>query len=213
MRHVSVAPCALVAAIIIVTGCTKSHEREAGDFERMRIQQRDEPYASNAGVERANQMRHPPSGTLSRESESDSGAIGSGMRAGQPVTSVPLAVTPELLALGRQKFDVYCAVCHGAGGFGGSIVALNMGAPRPTSLRSAVVQAAPPGFLFNIATRGIGRMPPYAPQLTARERWAVVAYLEELQRSASTSPEEREDSLRAIDIRSIDSTIAAEQQR
>jgi mono/diheme cytochrome c family protein len=213
MTHVSVPLwCALIAATV-GAGCTKSHEREPGDFERMRIQQREEPYASPSGTfARDERMRHPPAGTLSRESESDTGAIGSGLRAGQPVTTVPLDITPELLALGRQKFDVYCAVCHGAGGFGGSIVAVNMGAPRPPSLRSPAVQGAPPGFLFSIATRGIGRMPPYAPQLTARERWAVVTYVEQLQRSTSTTPEEREDSLRAIEIRSIDSTLSAEQQ-
>jgi mono/diheme cytochrome c family protein len=212
MTRVSAAVSCALSAAILATGCTKSHEREPGDFERMRIQQRDEPYASNGNFSLGERMRHPPVGTLSRESESDSGAIGSGVRAGQPVTSVPLDVTPELLALGQQKFDVYCAVCHGAGGFGGSIVALNMGAPRPPSLRSLAAQAAPPGFLFGIATKGIGRMPPYAPQLTARERWAVVAYVQQLQRSTSTTPEEREDSLRAIDIRSIDSTLAAEQR-
>ena len=178
MTRASVAVSYALSAAILASGCTKSHEREPGDFERMRIQQRDEPYASNGSVAQGERMRDPPAGTLSRESESDSGAIGSGMRAGQPVATVPLDITPELLALGHQKFDVYCAVCHGAGGFGGSIVALNMGAPRPPSLRSAAVQAAPPGFLFSIATRGIGRMPPYAPQLTARERWAVVAYVE-----------------------------------
>jgi mono/diheme cytochrome c family protein len=150
---------------------------------------------------------------MSRESETDSGAIGSGVSAGQPVTIVPLDVTPALLALGRAKFTVYCAVCHGAGGFGGSIVAANMGAPRPPSLRTAAVQALAPGFVFDIATRGIGRMPPYAPQLTARERWAVVAYLEQLQHATSSTPDERADSLRAIEIRSIDSTLAAEQRQ
>jgi len=212
MRASVVVACALAAAIV-ASGCTKSNEREPGDFERMRIQQRDEPYASNGSFARGERMRHPPAGTLSRESESNTGAIGSGVSVGQPVTSVPVDVTPELLGLGRQKFDVYCAVCHGAGGFGGSIVALNMGAPRPTSLRSPAVQALPPGFLFIIATKGFGRMPPYAPQLTARERWAVVAYVQQLQRSTSTTPEEREDSLRAIDIRSIDSTLAAEQHQ
>ena len=212
MKPASAAPwCALMAAIA-VAGCTKSHEREPGDFERMRIQQREEPYASN-GLAPIEHMRHPPAGTLSRESESDSGAIGSGMLAGQPVSSVPLPITPKLLALGRRKFDVYCAVCHGAGGFGGSIVAANMGAPRPPSLRSAAVRALPAGYVFTVATHGIGRMPPYAPQLTARERWAVVAYLEELQRATSTTPEQREDSLRAIDIRAIDSTMAAEQRQ
>jgi mono/diheme cytochrome c family protein len=138
--------------------------------------------------------------------------IGSGTSAGQPVTQMPLEVTPELLALGQRKFDVFCAVCHGAGGFGGSIVAANMGVPRPPSLRSAAMEALPPGFVFNIASKGFGRMPPYAPQLSARERWAVVAYLEQLQHSTSTTTEQRDDSVRAIGIRSIDSTLAAEQR-
>jgi mono/diheme cytochrome c family protein len=66
--------------------------------------------------------------------------------------------------------------------------------------------------VFNIASKGFGRMPPYAPQLSARERWAVVAYLEQLQHSTSTTTEQRDDSVRAIGIRSIDSTLAAEQR-
>jgi mono/diheme cytochrome c family protein len=202
-----------VVVILVMTACTKSSERERGDFERMRIQQRDKTDAPSGRFARDERLRHPPVGTMSRESEADSGAIGSGVSAGQPVTIVPLDVTPALLALGRAKFTVYCAVCHGAGGFGGSIVAANMGAPRPPSLRSAAVQTLAPGFVFDIATRGIGRMPPYAPQLTAKERWAVVAYLEQLQHATSTTPEERADSLRAIEIRSIDSTLAAEQRQ
>jgi mono/diheme cytochrome c family protein len=202
-----------VVVILVMTACTKSSERERGDFERMRIQQRDETDAPSGRFARDERLRHPPAGTMSRESETDSGAIGSGVSAGQPVTIVPLDVTPALLALGRAKFTVYCAVCHGAGGFGGSIVAANMGAPRPPSLRTAAVQALAPGFVFDIATRGIGRMPPYAPQLTARERWAVVAYLEQLQHATSSTPDERADSLRAIEIRSIDSTLAAEQRQ
>jgi mono/diheme cytochrome c family protein len=202
-----------VVVILVMTACTKSSERERGDFERMRIQQRDETDAPSGRFARDERLRHPPAGTMSRESEADSGAIGSGVSAGQPVTIVPLDVTPALLALGRAKFTVYCAVCHGAGGFGGSIVAANMGAPRPPSLRTAAVQALAPGFVFDIATRGIGRMPPYAPQLTARERWAVVAYLEQLQHATSSTPDERADSLRAIEIRSIDSTLAAEQRQ
>jgi mono/diheme cytochrome c family protein len=203
--------CVLVV-IIVAAACTKSREREPGDFERMRIQQRDEPYAATGHLATDERMRHPPAGTMSRESEADSGVIGSGARAGQPVTQMPLEVTPELLALGQRKFDVFCAVCHGAGGFGGSIVAANMGVPRPPSLRSAAMQALPPGFVFNVASKGFGRMPPYAPQLSARERWAVVAYLEQLQHSTSTTTEQRDDSVRAIGIRSIDSTLAAEQR-
>jgi mono/diheme cytochrome c family protein len=212
MTHATLAiGCVLLASAM--SACTKSSERERGDFERMRIQQRDEPYAATGRRASEERMRQPPAGTMSVESEADTGAIGSGMSAGQPVAAVPLDITPALLATGRDDFHVYCAVCHGAGGFGGSIVAANMGAPRPPSLRSAAVRALPAGYVFTVATHGIGRMPPYAPQLTARERWAVVAYLEELQRATSTTPEQREDSLRAIDIRAIDSTMAAEQRQ
>ena len=206
------AGCALVA-IVSATACSKSREREPGDFERMRIQQRDELYAPSERFATNEKLRQPPAGTVSRESETDTGAIGSGMRDGQPVTIVPLDITPELLALGQRRFDVFCAVCHGAGGFGGSIVAANMGPPRPPSLRSAMVRTRAPGTIFAIETHGLGRMPPYAPQLSTRERWAVVAYLERLQQQSRTTPEERDDSLRAIGIRNIDSAQAAEQRK
>jgi hypothetical protein len=210
-------PCVITAAglalALFVGACGKSSEREPGDFERMRIQQRDEPYASGAPFADEERLRHPPAGTVSRESESDTGAIGSGMQAGRMAPVVPISITPERLSLGQRKYTVYCAVCHGAGGFGGSIVAVNMGAPRPPSLRSAAMAVKTPGYFFLIATHGIGRMPGYAPQLTVEERWAVVAYIGQLQRSTTTTPEARADSLRAVGIRSIDSVLASEQRR
>lgn len=210
-------PCVITAAVfalaLFVSACSKSSEREPGDFERMRIQQRDEPYAPGELFANNSRLRQPPAGTVSRESESDTGAIGSGMQAGRMVAVVPLSITPERLSLGQRKYDVFCAVCHGAGGFGGSIVAVNMGAPRPPSLRSAAMAAKPPGYFFLIATHGIGRMPAYAPQLTVEERWAVVAYIEQLQHSTTTAPEARADSLRALGIHRIDSVLASEQRQ
>jgi len=213
MRRACVISASVFALALFVSGCSKSSEREPGDFERMRIQQRDEPYAPGELFANDERLRHPPAGTVSRESESDTGAIGSGMHAGRMAAVVPLPITPELLSLGQRKFTVFCAVCHGAGGFGGSIVAVNMGAPRPPSLRSAAMMAKSPGYYFLIATHGIGRMPGYAPQLTVEERWAVVAYLERLQRSTTTAPDARADSMRALGIHRIDSVLASEQRR
>jgi hypothetical protein len=210
MRHASV----VVAWVLLVcaAACRKSPEREQGDFERMRAQQRNEPYAPSQLFALDERLRHPPAGTVSRESGSDTGTIGTGMHEGKPATAVPFDITPKFLALGRREFSVFCAVCHGAGGFGGSIVATNMGTPRPPSLRSTAVKARAPGTVFMIETHGIGRMPSYAPQLTTEERWAVVAYLEQRQHESRMTPEERADSLRAIDIRSIDSALAAERR-
>jgi mono/diheme cytochrome c family protein len=171
--------------------CTSSHERERYDFERMRVQQRAEVYETS--------MRPAPNGTISRESASD--------------TIVPIAMTAALFARGRRQFTIYCAVCHGDGGFGGSIVAENMGAPRPPSLRGAALRAQPLSYVYDVATRGKGRMPPYAPQLTAADRWAIAAYVRQLQTTGVTTLEQRDDSLRAIRIHSIDSLVATERRK
>jgi mono/diheme cytochrome c family protein len=193
--------------------CSHSHERERVDFERMRVQQRYGLYGTSGAFADRQSMQPAPAGTVSRESAQDSGVVGSGTSTSGAAMTIPIPVTNELLALGQGKFTIYCAVCHGDGGFGGSLVAVNMGAPRPPSLRTAALRAQPVGYVFGVATRGKGRMPPYAPQLSARERWAVAAYIQRLQASGATTPEQRADSVRAVQIHVIDSTLAAERRR
>jgi hypothetical protein len=39
-----------------------------------------------------------------------------------------------------------------------------------------------------IITLGVGRMPSYAAELSVTDRWAVVAYLRDLQRRKSSAP-------------------------
>jgi mono/diheme cytochrome c family protein len=188
----------LVTAVIVGLGGCDSR-RPFGDFERMRVQQRVDPYSSSKVFANGAAMQAPPAHTVSIESVSDSGVLGSGQIAagGQPATAVPIAVTQQLLETGRRAFGVYCAACHGPAGFGGSVVAANMGTARPPSLRSATARALPAGMIFRIATMGLGRMPSYASQLPTRERWAVVAYLQRLQVMPATDSVSIADSLRA----------------
>ena len=148
--------------------------------------------------------RLPPEPSRAR-ARRDTGAVGTGMSGGQLVASVPLSLTPAQLVLGERKFTIYCAVCHGDGGFGGSIVAENMGPPRPPSLRSDSLVARPDGYIFDVATHGKGRMPAYAAELTPMERWAVIGYIRMLQQSRTLTPAQRSDSLRAAAIHSNDS--------
>jgi len=188
----------LVATVVVgLTGC--DNRRPFGDFERMREQQRVDPYSSSRLFSNGASMQAPPPHTVSMESAADSGVVGSGVAAsgGQPVAAVPISVTPALLDAGRRAFGVYCAVCHGPAGFGGSVVAANMGTARPPSLRSPAARALPAGMIFRIATMGLGRMPSYASQLPTRERWAVVAYLQRLQATPATDSVSIADSLRA----------------
>jgi mono/diheme cytochrome c family protein len=148
----------------------------------MRDQPRYDVYESSAVFRDGRVMQRPPIGTVSREQIVDPPALADGATDGAPVTNVPVPVTPQLLALGRSRFQIFCAVCHGARADGVSIVASNMHNPAPPSLLTPRARDLPPGSVYRIIRYGLGSMPSYAAELSVSERWAVVAYLAALQR-------------------------------
>jgi mono/diheme cytochrome c family protein len=117
--------------------------------------------------------------------------------------SVP--VNEATMARGRERFDIYCAPCHGVAGFGDGVVhrrvvehqLANRWTP-PLSLHDPKVVRQPHGQLFFTISSGIRTMAGYAAQIAPADRWAIILYLRALQRSqrASTEdvpPEARED--------------------
>ena len=61
--------------------------------------------------------------------------------------------------------------------------------PNPPAYSSERVRAMPPGRLFHVVTFGSGRMPAYASQVPAADRWSIVAYVQTLQgRRVETAP-------------------------
>jgi cytochrome c553 len=99
---------------------------------------------------------------------------------------VPLPVSRKLLELGRKRFDITCATCHGPLADGKSIVATQMALRPPPSLQQAQYVAKPAGYIYEVITKGFGLMASYAAELSVEERWAVVAYLRALQISQNT---------------------------
>jgi mono/diheme cytochrome c family protein len=198
-----------VLLLSLLVACGNSHERERVDFERMRLQQRYDLYGTSDIFANHADMQAPPAGTISRETLADTGVIGTGTINGTAIANVPIRLSAAERATGEKMFGIYCAVCHGPAGFGGSTVAENMGPPRPPSLRTARLVAAPAGYIFTVATHGLGRMPSYAAELTTSERWAVVAYIKQLQLTPAIARSARDDSLRALAIRRSDSVVAA----
>ena len=198
-----------LAPAFTLAACGHTTERDHLDFERMRVQQRYDLYGASSVFANGLAMQAPPPGTVARETIGDTGVVATGTFDGVAVTAIPIALSAEQHVSAAKNFRVYCAVCHGAAGFGGSIVAENMGPPRPPSLRSARLAAMPVGYIFIVATHGLGRMPSYAPELTATERWAVAAYVKQLQSAPAATRQAVDDSLRAIEIQRIDSTNTA----
>lgn len=99
--------------------------------------------------------------------------------AAEPATP-PL--TEALLRRGRERYDIYCSVCHGLAGYGDGMV-VERGFSRPPSLHTARLRQAPARHFFEVITLGFGAMPSYAVQTTVEDRWAIIAYLRALQLS------------------------------
>jgi mono/diheme cytochrome c family protein len=172
----------VAAAAALLMACGERSTRHGWDFERMREQPRYDVYESSAFFRDGRAMQRPPEGTVSWEQTVGRPTLTEGTTGDSPATSIPVPVTAELLTLGRARFGIFCAVCHGERADGASVVASNMHNPAPPSLLTPRVRAMPPGSLYRIIKYGVGRMPSYAAELSLSERWAVVAYLGALQR-------------------------------
>jgi mono/diheme cytochrome c family protein len=104
----------------------------------------------------------------------------------------PFPVTLEVMERGRERFNIFCAVCHDQTGSGNGIV-VQRGFTKPPSFHTdysrglayqgakVLLRDAPVGYFFEVITNGYGAMPDYATQVPPRDRWAIVAYVRALQ--------------------------------
>ncbi|MBI1182251.1 MAG: c-type cytochrome [Alphaproteobacteria bacterium] len=119
--------------------------------------------------------RRPPAGTVSQSDP-----------AWEKAMKRPPAVTTALIERGHERYDIYCAPCHGASGHGDGMV-VRRGFPSPPSYHSARLRAAPAQHFFDVITNGYGVMYSYASRVPPRDRWAIVAYIRALQLSQHAS--------------------------
>ena len=124
----------------------------------------------------------PPPYTVARGQRLPGDPFLTGVKDGKLLEAIPLAVTPSLLERGRERFEIYCVVCHGAGGDGDGIV-VRRGFPAPPSYHLQRLVEAPVGHFFQVMTGGFGAMYPYADRVSAADRWAIAAYIRALQLS------------------------------
>lgn len=120
--------------------------------------------------------------TVSQEEPEDIGPLQTGYLDGKLIAEIPVPITQELLVRGQERFNIYCAVCHGADGFGQGMI-VQRGFPRPPSFHSDRLRQAPAGHFFDVITHGYGVMYPYASRVNENDRWAITAYIRALQLS------------------------------
>ncbi len=167
---------AAALALVVLGGCEF--------FDPMISQQKVKTYRESEFWPDRISMRPPQPGTVAREDVLVP-AVATGRGAdGKALTSIPVPVTRQLLEVGRKRFEIHCAVCHGYLANGVSLVARNMSLRPPPNLLQRAAQTD--GWYFQVMSEGFGLMPTYGSVLTVDERWAIVAYLRALQLSQST---------------------------
>jgi len=126
-------------------------------------------------------------GNTNRDSGDQSGTLAT-LLAGEMseyedvVDELPIPLSLSTVQHGRDRYMIYCVVCHDAAGTGhGKIV--ERGYTEPPSYHIDRLRRAPSGHLFRVISDGYGSMPSYAEQIPARDRWAIVAYVRALQLS------------------------------
>lgn len=112
-----------------------------------------------------------------------------------PTQNPSIKLTDEFVKRGQQRFNIYCAPCHGFDGRGNGAVAVRaaeLGGAwvPPSDLTDDERKTRPVGHLYNTITNGIRNMPPYADQIPENDRWAIVAYVKAIQRSTMGKLEE-----------------------
>ena len=128
-------------------------------------------------------------GTVARGEFHTNESFYTGMAGGKPLTHLPLPVTPALLQRGKERYDIYCAVCHGPGGDGDGMV-VQRGFPQPPSFHSQDLRQSSLGHFFEVITHGHGVMYPYASRVGVEDRWKIAAYIRALQLSRHASLQE-----------------------
>jgi hypothetical protein len=103
---------------------------------------------------------------------------------GEFVREFPMEVTAEVLARGRERFNIFCSVCHDRTGSGNGMIIQRGDWERvPTSFHDERLKNMAPGYFVDVMTNGFGLMYSYASRVPIEDRWAIAAYIRALQLS------------------------------
>ncbi len=126
-----------------------------------------------------------PAGAVPSSAPGPNGASPAGSQSAlypDDVETFPFPITAEIVNRGQERYQIFCAVCHGGTGNGDGLV-VRRGFRTPPTYHSDQLRQAPVGHYFDVITNGWGAMPSHAAQIKPEDRWAIIAYLRALQLS------------------------------
>ena len=163
---------ALLAAVLAAAGC----RQDMHDTPRYEAYEKSDFFGDGRSV------RPQVEGTVARGQLREDAAFFTGKEGVALLARIPVPVDRAVLLRGRERYNIYCAPCHGQAGRGDGMI-VRRGFRQPTSFHVDRLRAQPDGYYYDVVTNGFGAMPDYAAQVTPADRWAIVAYVRALQLS------------------------------
>jgi mono/diheme cytochrome c family protein len=139
--------------------------------DRMNRQPKLKDFSASPLFANGQAMRLPPEGALAVDDP--------GIEAAQ-ATRPPM--TLALLRRGRERYDIYCVMCHDAAGAGAGVVP-SRGFPKPRSFIEPDQEALTDRQIMDVVGRGYGAMYGFSDRVPPADRWAITAYVRALQLS------------------------------
>jgi mono/diheme cytochrome c family protein len=178
-----------VVGVAVIAGKRGHHFRKPPFyiFPDMDRQPKLRPQEPNKFFANGISSQFPVAGTIARGERYEEVPANTGKMPGTTnfVETIPIQVTAELMNRGRERFNVYCSPCHGAGGDGKGVTT-KLGMAVIADLHDTKTRRVPQqsdGEIFNTISNGKNLMQGYASQIPTDDRWAIVGYVRALQRS------------------------------
>ena len=188
----------LIAVVCLAAGCRRD----------MQDQPKMKPFRGSAYFADGLSGRQPIEGTVARGFLRTDTEYFTGKKSGQPavaqpspqsitgtqqqtvaanafaddIDTFPFPITKETVVRGRERYEIFCSVCHGLTGNGDGMI-VRRGFRRAASFNDDRLRQAPVGHFFDAITNGWGAMPSYSSQIPVQDRWAIIAYIRALQLS------------------------------
>jgi mono/diheme cytochrome c family protein len=191
VRHVALAVAVTVGLTGCARGCTSSrppiHPNPSMDDQPKVLAQTASTFFYDG-----QSMRQPVPGTIPIGGLKEDVAFFTGKdAAGQFVATSPVSVSDAVTERGRQRYTIYCQPCHDAKGDGKGILFQRGNVPTASFHQDKILKY-PDGQIFDVITNGFGLMSGYRWPIPPADRWAIIAYVRQLERtrlaSASGAP-------------------------
>ena len=157
----------------------------AGCRQDMHDAPRYDPYESSAIFRNASSAQPLVPGTVPRSDVAgavlnEDELLNTGKIAGELATVFPFAISRRDLDQGEERYNIYCAPCHGKTGEGNGMV-VQRGYRQAANMHIDRLRMMPVGYFIDVMTNGFGVMPDYRAQITPEDRWRIAAYVRALQ--------------------------------